>query len=111
MPDTVRYRWIEDGFPRRRRRVRVVIYRGWEGFEERGVAPCSSCHEYGEYGGCSCDSSPCVGGGCDECGYTGKRRWRHWLAFDMDAYLAWEHRRYERRERLLAFWRRDRMAA
>jgi hypothetical protein len=109
--DPIRYRRIDATEFDPRRRVRVVMYRGWEGYEERGVGPCTGCHEYGEYGGCSCGANPCIGLGCDECGYTGKRRWRHWIAFDMDAFIVWEFKRYERRERLLAFWRRQRSAA
>ncbi len=51
-----------------------VCYTGW------WTESCSGCYESGEYGGLAHnypydEKAGCrVGGGCDECGYTGKRR-------------------------------------
>lgn len=48
---------------------------------------CSGCCEGGEYGGLLHhyeydEKAGChIGGGCRECGYTGKRRWAQWVPY------------------------------
>jgi hypothetical protein len=78
----IRYRRDDDG-----KRRRVVMFNGQEGFEVWATVSCSGCCEMGESGGNpnGHDYDPkarChVGFGCDECGYTGKRRWPYWVPF------------------------------
>lgn len=74
-----------DGVPTR---VRVVPLDGVDGHMVAYTTNCSGCTESGEAGefahhypvdpkhGCL------IGGGCPECGYTGKRRYRGWVPFD-----------------------------
>jgi hypothetical protein len=114
MAERVRYRYVDDDGVQRR--VRVVLHRGFEGFVVRWTGPCSGCYESGEYGG-NADNYPydakarCrIGAGCSECGFTGKRRRAEWVPFPdvAAAYFAAEERLWRRRERLLAFWSRNR---
>jgi len=48
---------------------------------------CSGCFEAGEYGGLAHryawdEKAQCrIGFGCEECGYTGKRRWSWWVPY------------------------------
>lgn len=82
---STRYRRVEAGG----RRHRVVLLDGVEGFIVRGTATCAGCFEPGDYMGNAhlygYDAKACcyVGSGCDECGYTGKRRWREWVPFNL----------------------------
>lgn len=72
----------------RARRFKVVVYQGVEGFEMHWTTSCSGCFESGECMGLAHhyrydDKAECyVGSGCNECGYTGKRRMSWWTAFD-----------------------------
>ncbi len=65
----------------------VVLRDGVEGFVVRGTTHCSGCTELGDYGGGSeyydfdMKAQCLVGTGCDECGYTGKRRQTYWAPF------------------------------
>ena len=54
---------------------KVVKLHGVEGFEVRFTTACS---------GCSGDFETDQGGGCEECGHTGKRRQEHWVPFDFE---------------------------
>jgi hypothetical protein len=58
-------------FARLRGKLWVVLVE-WTG-------TCSGCTEYGDYG--SLLSGPM---GCEECGYTGKRRNSYWVPLDKD---------------------------
>ena len=87
-PEQTRYRWIEDeDAPKGRRRVKVIEFNGVEGYEVRFTEACSGCFEFGDYGGLAHnypwdEKAQCrVGAGCDECGYTGKRRQIHFIPF------------------------------
>ena len=82
-------------------RVRVVVRKGkHEGFVARWTDNCSGCTEYGDYGTTYGPS------GCDECGYTGRRRRRAWVPFDAHAYDQHMTRVFDRYER----WRDNRNA-
>ena len=96
MPDTttkLRYRKVgndEFGY----RRVKVVDYEGMEGFVVSFTESCSGCFEFNEGLGLDAyeydDKNGCyIGAGCEECGYTGKRRQEHWVPFD-EHYEAYE---------------------
>lgn len=67
----------------------VVVFDGRDGFEVRFTTSCSGCFGPGEYGGREHDyeydpKARCyLGSGCNECGYTGKRRRVEWVPFDM----------------------------
>lgn len=69
------------------------MFRGVEGFEVSFTASCSGCMDFGEAGEnlhnypIDPKSGVHLGGGCDECGYTGKRRRREWVPFDPDEAL------------------------
>lgn len=58
------------------KRVRVVRWRGARGHVVRFTSVCSGCTDDRE--GVVCD----VGGGCRECGYTGRRRRAEWVPLD-----------------------------
>lgn len=96
MIDSIRYRKNEDG-----RRFKVVIREGFEGYVARATLSCSGCHETcegystGQYAydpKAMCE----VGFGCEECGYTGKRRHEYWIPFDITAWS--RHEREKERE-------------
>jgi hypothetical protein len=77
----IRYRRDDDG-----KRRRVVVFNGQEGFEVWATVSCSGCCELGEYGGnpgypYDPKAKCLIGAGCDECGYTGKRRNSYWVPF------------------------------
>lgn len=79
--EPVRYRRDEDG-----KRRRVVVFHGQDGYELWATVSCSGCTELGEYGGnpgypYDATAKCLVGAGCDECGYTGKRRNSYWISF------------------------------
>ncbi|HSH44626.1 MAG TPA: hypothetical protein VK966_02150 [Longimicrobiales bacterium] len=93
MSERTRWRWIVDPAEpdARPERVKVVEECGVEGFLVRGVDSCFGCFgcfESGEYMGMANnypwdEKAGChVGAGCDECGYTGKRRWTWFVPFD-----------------------------
>lgn len=84
-----RYRWIDDEFaPKGKRRVRVIEFEGRNGYAVTYTTACSGCFEFGDYGGLAHnyaydEKHGChVGSGCDECGYTGKRRQSQFIPFD-----------------------------
>jgi len=104
-PKPIRYRVVDDGVMPGPRRVRVVLFRGWEGYVHRWTDYCSGCTEHGDYG---TQYGPF---GCDECGYTGKRRNSMFVAFDRVAYEKWSDSRWERRQRLERYFRERRRAA
>lgn len=85
----VRFREYEKG-----RRAKVWLLDGIEGFIVEFTASCSGCFEGGEYMGMAhhydVDSKAgChIGAGCEECGYTGKRRHREWVPFVYEEYQA-----------------------
>jgi len=68
-------------------RRRVVVHNGVEGYNMEWTDSCSGCFEGGENLGQAphypydAKAQCYVGGGCDECGYTGKRRRRAWVPF------------------------------
>lgn len=84
-----RYCWVEDeSAPSGRRRV--LVHRtpdGEEGYIARWTEACSGCFEAGDYNGLAQnyafdEKAGCrVGIGCDECGYTGKRRSEWFIPF------------------------------
>lgn len=80
-----RYRLDRDGH-----RHLVSVVDGVEGFWTTLTMECSGCFEWGEYGGMAHlypydNKANChVGNGCEECGYTGKRRRSWWQPFDQD---------------------------
>lgn len=49
---------------------------GVAGYIVKYTQLCSGCTDYGDYG------TAYGPFGCDECGYTGKRRVEHWVPFD-----------------------------
>jgi hypothetical protein len=104
MSAPIRYRTVTD-FDGNKSRHRVVIHRGFEGFIARWTSVCTGCSEHGEY-----TAGPDIGSGCHECGYTGKRRSAMFIAFDEGAFMAFEDRRWARRERLLNYWREQKGA-
>lgn len=55
---------------------KVVVVQGIEGYIERWTSHCSGCTEVGDYG------HTYGSAGCEECGYTGKRRREWWEPFD-----------------------------
>lgn len=63
------------------RRVLVVVVDGFDGYVVRHTQHCSGCTEVPEM-----TSPPDRGFGCEECGYTGRRRWEHWIPFDVGAF-------------------------
>lgn len=87
MTDPIRYRKDDEG-----NRYKVVMNEGFEGYIGRWTTACSGCYE-------STDGFPTgdIGGGCDECGYTGKRRWSMWVPFDITAW----HKHMVEQEHLL----------
>lgn len=86
MTETVRYRKDDEG-----RRHKVVLNEGHEGFMVQWTDACTGCFEYidghAPMGSVWDSKSKChVGGGCHECGYTGKVRHRMWIPFDITAW-------------------------
>lgn len=112
MTERIRYRLIDPFADGKRQRVKVVMFRGFEGFIARWTDSCSGCTELGDYGGGSqyydTDTKHhcLIGAGCEECGYTGKRRQEMWIPFDHAAFSAFDDRRWARRERLIAYFRK-----
>lgn len=109
MADPIRYRTLEATEFEPRRRVRVVVRHGFEGYIIRWTDTCSGCRvDFMEY-----DEKlriP-IGMGCSECGYTGKRHGGMFMPFDRRAFEAWCDKRWERRERLIRFFHSKRSAA
>lgn len=76
------------------RRRKVVAYEGVEGYIIEFTEACTGCFEGGDYMGLAHhygydQKANCyVGAGCEECGYTGKRRRREWVPFP-DQEAAW----------------------
>lgn len=68
-----KYRRTSDG-----KLFKVVKLHGVEGFVVRFTSNCSGCSEDGEH------QPSDRGCGCEECGYTGKRRQEHWVPFDFE---------------------------
>lgn len=106
-----RYRWLENEFaPKGRQRVMVVVHRGWEGHVVRSTASCTGCTEFGDCGslllGDVDEGGSYRGVGCEECGYTGKRRRADWLPFDVPAYSAHRDRVWARYQRFCRHVRR-----
>lgn len=95
---------------------RVVRYDGMDGFVVRWTASCSGCFESGDYIGNAHnypydEKARChIGAGCDECGYTGKRRNEYWVPFDMGAWCERENKRETRRQRWFSWLRARRLA-
>ncbi len=86
--DRIRYHTTRD-FEGNLKRHRIVRHRGFEGYFVCWTHACSGCSDPGDY--CSVEA----GCGCHECGYTGKRRIRWFMPFDVDGWerrgdLAWE---------------------
>lgn len=96
----IRYCVVVDEVTGEKRRRRVVMNRGFEGYVVRWTQGCS---------GCSYDDGS-QGGGCHECGYTGKVRERWWAALDEAAFQQYLDARWARRERLVEYFRRKRAA-
>jgi len=71
-----RMRRDEDGKLRR-----VAEELGCDGYYVVHRTDCSNCTDHGEYG---TKHGPF---GCRDCGYTGRRRVRVFVAFDFEAYL------------------------
>jgi hypothetical protein len=97
----VRYRVVTDvdGY---QQRVKVVMLHGWEGYVVRFTTACSGCVPDEE------NTCPSRGFGCEECGYTGKRRRREWIPFDA---AAWDRHHtvvWQRLERLRAYCAKQR---
>lgn len=73
-------------------RVKVSEHLGVEGYWTTYTDVCSGCFEAGDYMGQAHhyrhdDKAGCyVGHGCDECGYTGKRRHTVFCPFDLDEF-------------------------
>lgn len=112
-PRPTRYRVVEDGCDGEKKlRVRVVLYLGFEGYVIRWTDGCSGCLERGDYGtihysGGYDQKLKCeIGGGCEECGHTGKRRNSCFIAFDGDAFRAYQDERWARGQRLLRYFER-----
>lgn len=61
---------------------RVHRHLGHDGYYETATTDCSGCTDVGDYG---TKYGPF---GCEECGYTGKRRDRYFVPFDGSAYYA-----------------------
>lgn len=59
------------------RRRRYEVFGGEVGEVVSFVDACSGCTEVGDY-----ESGPERGGGCHECGYTGRRRQTHFVPVD-----------------------------
>lgn len=102
-----RYRWIDaDRDDGTKRRVLVVPFKGWDGYVVRWTEDCFGCTEHGEYGGKQWGPF-----GCEECGYTGKRRRTEWIPFDSTGWYASRDRVWARVERFRSYLRsRDRAA-
>lgn len=88
MSSNRRFRRTSDG-----ERHLVVTVDGVEGFVVEFTESCSGCHETvegyetGDYN--YDEKAQCyVGAGCDECGFTGKRRRSEWVPFDVMEALA-----------------------
>ena len=91
---------------------KLVIRRGWDGYVVRCTVSCSGCCDLGE----NCGSerlypfdkkAGCrVGSGCDECGYTGKRRVDVWTPLEVAAFDRHFDKTWKRLERLKAYYRR-----
>jgi len=82
----IRYRLDDEG-----KRRKVVLNEDHEGFMVRFTESCSGCFEFNEGWGLEHygfdEKHKCyVGGGCHECGYTGKCRWSFWVPFDRAAW-------------------------
>jgi len=69
-----RFRVGHDG-----QRHKVVVEDGFEGYFSTVTLDCSGCTEIEE-------GEVRSQAGCSECGYTGKRRSRFFVPFDIDAY-------------------------
>jgi hypothetical protein len=89
-----RYRMVDVGCDGEPQRVLVVKHHGFEGYIARWTGSCSGCCELGDYGSGSENYSydpkaRClVGAGCEECGFTGKRRNEYFVPFDHAAFEA-----------------------
>ena len=92
-----RYRTLveEDGKHRVLVVTRRVHKRTFEGYYARWTEHCSGCTE--EHG-------VERGFGCNECGYTGRRRREHFVPFDMAAFESALDERWARRERLRKYF-------
>jgi hypothetical protein len=55
---------------------KVVVHDGVEGYIEHVTEACWGCTEFGDYG---TQYGPF---GCEECGYTGRRRNAGWVPFE-----------------------------
>lgn len=77
----------------KRQRVLKVYHMGIPGCVIRFTDDCSGCTEWGDYG------SKYGPSGCEECGYTGKRRREEWVPLPgySDAYFKATNRRWKRR--------------
>lgn len=54
---------------------RIVLCDGEEGYIERRTIGCLGCTEYGDYG------VSYGAAGCEDCGFTGRRRIAEWFPF------------------------------
>ncbi len=86
MKEPTRYRTVEEVG-----RVKIVTHDGFEGYVVRWTGSCSGCfetedgHPVGSYPWDN--KAKCyVGAGCEECGYTGKRRNVVWIPIDINAW-------------------------
>jgi len=107
----VRYSIVKETWEDKPRRVRVVKRHGFEGYVIRITDTCSGCFEGGDYNGNAHhygydEKAGCsVGSGCEECGYTGKRRCEWFVVFDERGFQEFLDRRYIRRCRLERYFR------
>jgi hypothetical protein len=76
-------------------RVKVVRWRGFDGFICRWTGPCSGCSESRDGGG-----NLERGSGCHECGYHGVTRNEEWLPLPRES-GRWVRRRDDAHKRLL----------
>lgn len=89
-----RYRTIDMGDGEKSRHL-VVEWNGKEGFIVRFTTTCSGCfesedgHPVGDYP-VDPKHNCYIGSGCDECGYTGKRRHEEWIPFDLSDWPEWD---------------------
>lgn len=66
-------------------RFLVVPLRGVDGYVVRFTDYCTGCTEHGDYGSLlvgSVRDGKVYGAGCEECGFTGRRRREEWMPFD-----------------------------
>lgn len=97
---TFRYH-IETDANGKKTRHKVIRHRGFEGYFERWTQACSGCSDPGDY------TVVEIGAGCDECGYTGKRRMEWFVPLDRHGFEDHMDRVYARLERI----RKSRRAA